>query len=101
MLEAELQAQVVEVATMLDYLSYHTYDSRRSGEGFPDLVLVQLRTGALLFVELKRDGENPTPKQRRWLAALGRRHAAVVWRPADLRDGTVARVLQRHARPAP
>jgi VRR-NUC domain len=95
MLEAELQAQVIELATMLGWLHYHPYDSRRSVAGFPDLVLVHEQTGALIFAELKRDGQRPTPDQARWLAALSRRHSAYVWRPADLRSGRVARQLQR------
>jgi hypothetical protein len=98
MLERDLQAQIVQVATMLGYLSYHTHDSRKSREGFPDLVLLHERTGALILAELKRDGQNPTPAQTRWLTALSLRHTAVVWRPADLRDGTITRMLQHHAR---
>jgi hypothetical protein len=98
MLERDLQAQIIQVATMLGYLSYHTHDSRKSREGFPDLVLVHERTGALIVAELKRDGQHPTPAQTRWLTALNQRHTAVVWRPTDLRDGTVTRMLQHHAR---
>jgi hypothetical protein len=98
MLERDLQAQIIQVATMLGYLVFHDYNSQRSTPGFPDLVLVHERTGALILAELKRDGQHPTPAQTRWLTALARRHTAVVWRPADLRDGTITRMLQHHAR---
>jgi hypothetical protein len=99
MLEAELQAQVIELATMLGCLSYHTHDSRRSAAGFPDLTVVHEGTGGLLFAELKRDGQLPTPEQRRWLAALGRRHLAVLWTPSDLRSGLIAQQLQALGKP--
>jgi len=100
MSEAELQAQVIELAATLGYLSYHTYDSRRSREGFPDLVLVHEESGALAVAELKRDGEHPTPAQQRWLIAFERRHHAYVWKPAHLRSGHIARELQRLVRQA-
>ena len=38
--EAALQNKVVEVATMLGFLVYHTHDSRRSQAGELDLHLV-------------------------------------------------------------
>jgi VRR-NUC domain-containing protein len=98
MLEADLQSQVLQTARILGCLSYHTHDSRRSTSGFPDLVIVHPGTGGLLFAELKRDGQDPTVPQRRWLDALGVRHIAVVWRPADLRSGLIARQLQQIAR---
>jgi hypothetical protein len=97
MLEKDLQDGVVKLARMLGYLAYHTYDSRRSAAGFPDLVLVHERSGSLLFAELKRDGQHPTVAQQRWLRVLAIRGVAFVWRPADLRDGSIARALQRYA----
>jgi hypothetical protein len=97
MSEDELQAQVVGFARDLGWLVYHTRDSRRSAPGFPDLVMVHERSGALLFAELKRDGKQPTPEQVRWLRALALRGAAFVWRPADWRSGEVGRALHRWA----
>ena len=41
--EAELQRNVLSLAAMTGWLAYHTYDSRRSQAGFPDLVLVRRR----------------------------------------------------------
>jgi hypothetical protein len=37
--EAALQALVVGVAQLYGWAHYHTHDSRRSDEGWPDLVL--------------------------------------------------------------
>jgi hypothetical protein len=70
MLEADLQSAVVKLARTLGGLVYHTHDSRRSAAGFPDLVIVFERTGAILFAELKQDGKHPTPEQNQWLRAL-------------------------------
>jgi hypothetical protein len=97
--EATLQAHIVDAAGRLGYLSYHTYNSRRSTKGFPDLALLHRRTGALLLAELKRTTEKPTPEQALWLETLllgG--HAAFVWRPADWLDGIVTATLVEHAK---
>ncbi len=95
MSEDELQAQVEQFARGMGWLVYHTRDSRRSERGFPDLVLVHPHAGATLFVELKRDGEHPTPDQWRWLRALALRGAVFVWRPLNWRTGEVGRALRR------
>lgn len=104
--EAELQANVLELADRRGWLSYHTHDSRRSAAGFPDLALV--RGDRLVFAELKREGRYPTPAQRTWLAALGQVAGveSYLWRPSRWSD--IARVLagpelassQRPQRPA-
>ena len=98
MMEADLQAAVVKLARMLDYLCYHTHDSRRSAPGFPDLVMVHPRSGVIVFAELKSATGRVTPEQDQWLRALAVRGAAFVWRPRDLADGSVTRALQRYAR---
>lgn len=57
----------------------------RNVPGFPDLVLV--RRPDIVFAELKRDGEKPTPEQQAWLdefRACGLR--VYVWRPGDWPD---------------
>lgn len=81
--EKELMAVVVELATLLGWRSYHTHDSRRSGPGFPDMVLV--RDGRLLFVELKSERGKLTYPQRAWLSALHVCPSAEVyeWRPSS------------------
>ncbi len=67
-------------------LVYHTYSSRRSVPGFPDLVMVHPESGRTIFAELKKEGAYPSPEQRRWLDAL-KKNAGVevyVWRPSDM-----------------
>lgn len=81
MTEAEFQRIVVQLAKLRGWTTYHTYDSRNSDEGFPDLVLMRER---VIFVELKRERSKPTPAQKRWLSGLKDAGAEVyLWRPSD------------------
>lgn len=66
--EAQFQAAVIKLAKVLGYRVYHTYDSRRSEPGFPDLVLVKQRR--ILFLECKRQGGRATRAQKEWMTAL-------------------------------
>lgn len=67
-LEAEWQSQVVEIARTLAWNEiYHTFNSRRSAHGFPDLILLRER---LIALELKREKTCATEHQKRWLRAL-------------------------------
>ncbi len=101
MTEAELDGHVKQLAALFGWLRYHTYRSKHSPAGFPDLVLV--RPPRVIFAELKRDlgvkggaaGVGPTPDQERWLEALGRCPGVerYLWRPADI--DTVAAILSR------
>ena len=94
----EFMPAVVELATRLRWLVYHTYDSRRSAKGFPDLVMV--RDGRLLFVELKSEKGRLTPEQREWMDVLGdvwannRTVETYVWRPADWHKGWIEERLR-------
>lgn len=91
MTEAELQNQVVAMAKRLGWLVYHTYSSKKSAPGFPDLVLVRERT---LFRELKSATGVLSPPQRTWLAALRTSGAdADVWKPEHLMSGVIEREL--------
>jgi hypothetical protein len=66
---------------------YHTWDSRRSPSGFPDLIAVHHLAGRpLLAVELKTDVGQVTPAQQAWLTALAGCTGVVaeVWRPSSL-----------------
>lgn len=85
MLEAALQTRVLELCARHSWtLTYHTYDSRRSQRGFPDLVLV--RPPRVIFAELKKEGEYLKPAQKPWrdalLACPGVEY--YLWRPSDL-----------------
>lgn len=88
--EKVFQATIIGAAMRQGWLVYHTFDSRRSQPGFPDLVLVHPEAGKCLFRELKTQTGKTTPKQDEWLTALT--HAgldAAVWRPADWFDNTI------------
>ena len=85
MTEKQFQAQVVQLATTLGYLVYHTYDSRRSQAGFPDLVLVG--RGRVVFVELKTAKGRVSPAQKIWLSKLREVHPHVyLLRPDDVQS---------------
>ena len=82
--EGEFQAWVLDLANRNGWLAYHTYDSRKSGPGFPDLILV--KGGVMIAAELKSaDVKSMSLDQARWLAALGCVPGvrAVVWQPCD------------------
>jgi hypothetical protein len=79
--EGEFQAKVIEFAKAHGWLHYHTYDSRKSVAGFPDLVLVR---GEVIWAELKDEKRKVSDEQKEWLEALrvaGQK--AYVWRPRD------------------
>ena len=81
--EKEFMVAVKEAAEIHGWLFYHTYDSRRSTPGFPDLVLV--RPPEVIFVELKAQKGRVTAYQKHWSEALescpGVEH--YLWRPSD------------------
>ena len=81
--EKQFQAQILQLANLTGWLTYHTHDSRRSQAGFPDLVLV--RPPVVLFAELKSEGGRLRPEQEAWLEALGgcETVGARLWRPSD------------------
>jgi hypothetical protein len=66
--EAQFERAIVEYAELQGWLSYHTYDSRRSGEGFPDRVFV--RGPRLIFAELKSEKGRVSRAQQKWRDAL-------------------------------
>ena len=68
--EKMFMSRVVAGARALGFLVYHTYDSRRSAKGFPDLVMCHPKTGELLFIELKTDTGKVSAEQQIWLDAL-------------------------------
>lgn len=81
--EKRWMAQVVTLATNLGWRAYHTFDSRRSAAGFPDLVLV--KRPRIVWAELKREGAGATPEQLAWmedLRACGQQ--VYLWWPSDL-----------------
>lgn len=92
-LEDDFQGNIIKTAKAAGWTYYHTYNSKRSVQGFPDLVLV--RAGRLIFAELKKQRGTVSPYQRVWLQVLGLvvqaldiagAHGIVsvyLWRPSD------------------
>ena len=81
--ERQWQEQVEELAAMLGWKKYHTWNSIKSDPGFPDLVLV--RPPRLIFAELKVDGKKPDARQLAWLDDV--RECGVqsyLWYPEEL-----------------
>jgi hypothetical protein len=90
---------IIRVARMLGWWAYHTHDSRRSAEGFPDLVLVGPQpdgTARLIFAEVKGLQTRVTPAQKAWLEALGQTSAEVyLWREGDISLQQITNLLER------
>jgi hypothetical protein len=91
--ESALLAKIRQVAKTQGWRVYHTYNSRKSEEGFCDLVLARPASttspGRLLFAELKSAKGKLTAAQAVWLDVL--RHTVpdievYEWRPSDLPD---------------
>lgn len=83
--ERDFQRAIVELARACGWSVYHTYDSRRSTPGFPDLVLAKADR-PLIFAEVKTATGQLTLEQERWLELLGSTTSLtvqMVWRPAD------------------
>lgn len=91
--EAAFQQQIVELAGLYGWRLYHTYESRRSNPGWPDLVL--MRPPELVYAELKTEKGRVSPAQRRWLYGLARCGCEVyIWRPSDF-DGIHERLKKK------
>lgn len=80
--EKDFLQAVRELAELLGWRCYHTWNSIHSPAGFPDLVLV--RPPRIIFAELKVHNRKPTGAQREWLALLAQCPVEVyLWTPAD------------------
>jgi hypothetical protein len=100
--ERTLQESVRKIAKDLPtLLYYHVHRAQHSPAGFPDCVFLNKVTGAVVYAELKREGERPSPAQQEWIDALHLRHHVFLWKPTDLIDGTIARTLIELAGPEP
>lgn len=79
--EKNFQEAVIELAKRNCWKWYHTFDSRKSVSGFPDLVLVRDR---VVWAELKSTHGKTDAAQETWLEVLrGAGQEVYVWRPAD------------------
>ena len=78
--EKDFQGQVIRIAKVFGWKVYHTYDSRRSEPGYPDLCLVKHK---IMFRELKREKGRLTPAQKEWGEAIKKAGGDWdVWRPS-------------------
>ena len=91
MTEKELDTEVRKLAKLCHWKYYHTYRSKRSPAGFPDVFLA--RPPRVVIAELKTEKKQPTPEQMEWLQLLGGCPGLEVylWRPSDLEE--IASVL--------
>lgn len=90
--EKAWQRQVIELAQLLGWKVYHTWNSIHSAKGFPDLVLVRER---VIFAELKSEKGRVSDEQRQWIDALHQAAKVEVycWKPSDFDEAL--RVLRR------
>lgn len=88
--ESAWQSFVVDFARTTRWLVYHTWNSKHSAKGFPDLTLVRER---VVFVEVKSERGRLTPDQIMWRDRLLAADAEwYLWRPSDREE--VIRVLR-------
>lgn len=96
-LEKDWQRSVRDLAAQLGYAMYHTFDSRKSDTGFPDLVLVSRQRRRVVYLELKREEVDDrgrvtgngkvTDRQAKWIRDLHYAGAEVyLARPRNLDD---------------
>ena len=92
--EHDFQEAVIDMAkTEYGYITYHTFDSRRSDAGFPDIVAV--RRGRIVYIELKAMKGRLSDAQWEWLAALNAGGGEVyVFRPCCWNSGELQAVLR-------
>ena len=102
--EATLQREVMKTLAMWEWRSYHSWSSRHSSAGFPDIVAV--RGLRVIFAELKKEDGELSTAQEEWIGALRvtitlARSDIVevyVWRPSDLLSGRIDEVLREAGR---
>lgn len=90
--ERDFMRQVMDLAGILGWVTYHPMLSKWSERGWPDLAMV--RPPRFILAELKRETGKTSVHQDRWLALL-RECPGVetyLWRPSDL--DTIAGILR-------
>ena len=91
--ERMLQASIIKLCQLFGIAWYHTYDSRRSARGWPDMALVGKR--GFITRELKSDSGTVTAEQEGWGVRLKQAGVSwAVWRPGDLRSGRIESELR-------
>ncbi len=102
MTESALLRAVIELARAAGYRVAHFRPAKTGkgwrttvqgdGTGFPDLILCG--RGRCIVAELKSDRGTETREQTDWLHAFADADVETyLWRPANWRDGTIAKAL--------
>lgn len=66
--EKAFQATVIKALKITGWEFYHTFDSRRSVRGFPDLVCLHAAKKKAMAIEIKTETGKLTTEQDQWLA---------------------------------
>ena len=81
MTEAEFQRKITDLCDWLGLKWHHETDSRKSKQGFPDLVIVGTE---VIFAELKSKRGKVTDAQAEWISSIqNAKGTAYVWKPDD------------------
>ena len=94
MTHKQFECQVDQLFALFGYdLVYKTWNSIHSPKGFLDRVALRLKDNRLIWCELKKEGDKPTPEQWYWLEALKAiGQEAYLWYPHQLQE--IANILQ-------
>ena len=94
--EKQFQGMVEQALRAGGWKVYHTFNSRRSEPGYPDIHAVHPMTGQSFFAELKMPKGKVSLAQRSWISSLMvAGHVVFVWRPehwdeiVDVANGTI------------
>lgn len=96
MTEKQLQSAVMDTLRKFGWKTYHTFDSRKSAAGFPDIIALRGDRG--IAIELKREKHN-TKKERlaeqmRWLHAFDEAgFESALWQPTHWLNGEIVKAL--------
>ena len=81
--EKTFQQQVIQLAELKGWKHYHTYNSKRSVAGFPDLLMI--KENRIIIAELKSQKGKLSEAQKEWLMAFidTEKVEVYTWRPSD------------------
>lgn len=97
--EESFRKQVEKLAWLAGFDEvYHTKRSEGSPPGWPDEVMIRSRDRRIIYAELKREGEEPTPDQWRVMYALASipQNEVYWWVPSDM--PSIIEILNRGAK---
>ncbi len=95
--ERQVQDIIIKMARYLGWKTYHTYDSRRSDIGFPDLCMIHADFAHTIWIEVKGPKGRTRPEQVTWLSWINEQRATrlgIVVFPPDI--DAVEQLLRGH-----